>query len=266
MTSYQEVFERKEVKYRLDAAQRHAMLTAIERRMAVDDYGTTSIASRYFDTPDRALIERSLDKPLYKEKLRVRSYGIPGEDDQVFVELKKKYQGIVYKRRVGCSYAAARAYMGGMPYEQACCEFPLPDPILAEASLSPRSLQIAREIDAFKERYSPLRASMMTICDRTAYAPLAIGGEGEATGVPSTLRITFDENVAYRDLFEETLIARASHRRPPVGFGMPRPLLPADEAIMEVKCAGPFPLWLVDALGGCGRRAPYSDLRPALPQ
>lgn len=149
MTSYQEAFERKEVKYRLDAAQRHAMLTAIERRMAVDDYGTTSIASRYFDTPDRALIERSLGKPLYKEKLRVRSYGIPGEDDQVFVELKKKYQGIVYKRRVGCSYAATRAYMGGMPYEQACREFPLPDPILAEASLSSRSLQIAREIDAF---------------------------------------------------------------------------------------------------------------------
>lgn len=164
MTSYQEVFERKEVKYRLDAAQRHAMLAALEGRMAVDDYGTTSIVSRYFDTPDRALIERSLDKPLYKEKLRVRSYGIPGEDDQVFVELKKKYQGIVYKRRVGCSYAAARAYMGGMPYEQACREFPLPDPILAEASLSSRSLQIAREIDAFKERYAPLRASMVTIC------------------------------------------------------------------------------------------------------
>ena len=236
MTSYQEVFERKEVKYRLDANQRHAMLAALEGRMVVDAYGTTSIVSRYFDTPDRALIERSLDKPLYKEKLRVRSYGIPGEDDQVFVELKKKYKGIVYKRRVGCSYAAARAYMGGMPYEQACCEFPLPDSILAEASLSPRSLQIAREIDAFKERYIPLRASMVTICDRTAYAPLAIGGEGEAAGVPSTLRITF---------------ARASHRRPPVGFGMPRPLLPADEAIMEVKCAGPFPPWLVDALDGC---------------
>ena len=98
MTSYQEVFERKEVKYRLDAAQRHAMLTALEGRMAVDDYGATSIVSRYFDTPDRALIERSLDKPLYKEKLRVRSYGISDENDQVFVELKKKYQGIVYKR------------------------------------------------------------------------------------------------------------------------------------------------------------------------
>ena len=251
MTSYQEVFERKEVKYRLDVAQRHAMLAALEGRMAVDAYGTTSIVSRYFDTPDRALIERSLDKPLYKEKLRVRGYGIPGEDDQVFVELKKKYKGIVYKRRVGCSYAAARAYMGGMPYEQACCEFPLPDLILAEASLSSRSLQIAREIDAFKERYTPLRASMVTICDRTAYAPLAIGGEGEAADVPSTLRITFDENVSYRDLFEEARVAQASRRRPPVGFGMPRPLLPADESIMEVKCAGPFPLWLVDALDGC---------------
>lgn len=112
-------------------------------------------------------------------------------------------------------------------------------------------MQIAREIDAFKERYTPLRASMVTICDRTAFAPLAIGGEGEAADVPSTLRITFDENVSYRDLFEEVRIARTLQRRPPVGFGVPRPLLPADEAIMEVKCAGPFPLWLVDALDGC---------------
>lgn len=184
MTSYQEVFERKEVKYRLDAAQHHAMLAALEGRMAVDDYGTTSIVSRYFDTPDRALIERSLDKPLYKEKLRVRSYGIPGEDDQVFVELKKKYQGIVYKRRVGCSYAAARAYMDGMPYEQACCEFPLPDAILAEASLSPRSLQIAREIDAFKERYTPLRASMVTICDRTAMRLSRLAGKVRRRAFP----------------------------------------------------------------------------------
>ena len=221
------------------------------RRMRPDEHGRSTLCNVYFDTPDHLLIRRSLEHPLYKEKLRVRSYGIPGEDDQVFVELKKKYRGIVYKRRVGCSYAAARAYMDGMPYEQACREFPLPDSILAEASLSSRSLQIAREIDAFKERYTPLRASTVTICDRTAYAPLAIGGEGEAAGVPSMLRITFDENVSYRDLFEEALIARASHRRPPVGFGMPRPLLPADEAIMEVKCAGPFPLWLVDALDGC---------------
>ena len=136
MTSYQEVFERKEVKYRLDAAQRHAMLTALEGRMAVDDYGTTSIVSRYFDTPDRALIERSLDKPLYKEKLRVRSYGIPGEDDQVFVELKKKFKGTVYKRRVQTTAERAEAWLSGR-------------------TPAPENSQVCREIDWFLHMHSP---------------------------------------------------------------------------------------------------------------
>ena len=252
MMSYQDVFERKEVKYVLTADQRETMVGALCGRMAPDAYGTTNIVSRYFDTPDRLLIERSLDKPTYKEKLRVRSYGLPAEEDQVFVELKKKYKGIVYKRRVGCSYAAARAYMGGLPYEEACSAYPLESPVLAEASMSPRSLQIAREIDAFKERWAPLRASMVTLCDRVAYAPVvAGGGESDDPSVPSTLRITFDANVSYRDLFEEERVAAASLRRPPAGFDRPRPLLDEGQAIMEVKCAGPYPLWLTRALDSC---------------
>lgn len=252
MAQYQDVFERKEVKYVLDGAQHAAMVDALCGRMAVDTYGQTNIVSRYFDTPERLLIERSLDKPTYKEKLRVRSYGIPAEDDQVFVELKKKYKGIVYKRRVGCSYAAARAYMGGATYEEACAAYPLPDPVLAEASFAPRSLQIAREIDAFRRRWSPLRASMITVCDRTAFAPVSLGDEGAGSDVPPTLRITFDENVGYRDLFEEErIVSAADCLIAPADFARPKPLLPAGAAIMEVKCAGPFPLWLTRALDAC---------------
>ena len=155
MTTFTDVFERKEVKYRLDARQHRAMAATLRGRMAPDAFGRTRIVSRYFDTPERALIERSLDKPLYKEKLRLRSYGSSQADDRVFVEIKKKYKGIVYKRRVGCSLAAAEAYLGGTPYEQACMRFPLPDPAMAAESLSPRSAQIAREIDEFIARYRP---------------------------------------------------------------------------------------------------------------
>ena len=253
MAQYQDVFQRKEVKYVLTSAQRAAMVDALSGRMAVDSYGMTNIVSRYFDTPERLLIERSLDKPTYKEKLRVRSYGIPAEDDQVFVELKKKYKGIVYKRRVGCSYAAARVYMGGVPYEEACAAYPLPDPLLAEASLAPRSLQIARKIDAFRRRWAPLRASMVTVCDRTAFAPASFGGEGAGAGVPPTLRITFDENVGYRDLFaEERGAALGAEARCASAAGARyEPLLPDGAAIMEVKCAGSFPLWLTRALDAC---------------
>ena len=256
MTTFTDVFERKEVKYRLDARQHRAMAATLRGRMAPDAFGRTRIVSRYFDTPERALIERSLDKPLYKEKLRLRSYGSSQADDRVFVEIKKKYKGIVYKRRVGCSLAAAEAYLGGTPYEQACMRFPLPDPAMAAESLSPRSAQIAREIDEFIARYRPLRPSMLIECERVAYASIATiaaaAGDGATglralTDVPDDLRITFDTRIVYGDLFARDAGAAA------------HPLLPDGDAVMEIKSSGPFPLWLVRALDACA--VSYTHLR-----
>ena len=310
METYCEVFERKEVKYRLDARQHAALLRVLDGRMELDAFGRTTVASTYLDTPERLLIERSLDKPLYKEKLRIRSYraasgssplvippdacndsplAIPGIRSSpplaippgacndsplvipsgarsaesrdparrqpetspaespaapVFIELKKKYQGIVYKRRVRLSRAAARAYLGGMPYGEACACHPLADPIMAAESLAPRSIQISREIDAFIVRYRPLVPSMAIACEREAYAPVASATEATAgaapcsdVGAPSALRITFDTALSYRDLF-------AAH-------AAPMPLIGSGECIMEIKNAGPFPLWLVHALSAC---------------
>lgn len=242
MATFTDVFERKEVKYRLSAHQGEEVRRALAGRLAPDEYGRTSVRSLYLDTPERALIERSLDKPLYKEKLRLRSYGAPTDDGLVFVEIKKKFKGIVYKRRVGCSYAAARAYLGGVPYEEACARFPLADPVAAAESLAPRSRQIASEIDRFRERHAPLVPSMLIRCERVAYAPVldALTGMPPAD-VPCDLRITFDELIAYRDLFAAAAPADGSTRTLTA-------LLCADEAVMEVKSTGPFPLWLVRAL------------------
>lgn len=243
MGTFTDVFERKEVKYRLNASQYAALLQALEGRMAPDAYGNTRIVSLYLDTPERLLVERSLDKPVYKEKLRLRSYGMPTEDDRVYIEIKKKFCGIVYKRRVGLSYAAARAYLGGLCYEQACKQYPLPDPLMAQESLAPRSVQIAREIDQFVMSYQPLQASMIIDCMRVAYAPLAcleaVAGE-TAPEAEDDLRITFDASIEYRDLFatEASSLSAAS-------------LLSSGEAVMEIKSAGPFPLWLVRALDEC---------------
>lgn len=233
--TFTDVFERKEVKYRLGASQYRSLLEALDSRMALDAFGRTCILSRYLDTPDRALIERSLDKPLYKEKLRLRAYGDPRADDRVFVELKKKYKGLVYKRRVGCSLAAARAYLNGVPYEEACARFPLPDPVMAAESRSPRSVQIAREIDAFIARHESLRPSMLIACERLSYAACE-----ERADVPDDLRITFDEGIVYRDLFASDASAAPA-----------RPLLPSGHVVMEIKSSGPFPLWLVRALDAC---------------
>ncbi len=237
MATFTDVFERKEVKYRLSASQHAAMVRALDGRMALDQYGRTRVCSLYLDTPDRSLIERSLDKPVYKEKLRLRWYGDVQADSRTFIEIKKKFKGIVYKRRVGCSYAAAQAYARGASYKGACARFPLPAAQEAAESLAPRSLQIAREIDQFALLHGPLVPSMLIACDRMAYA--SVEDEG---GV----RITFDENVRYRDLRAGDPCALADE-------GM-TPLLRQGDAVMEIKVAGPFPLWLVRALRACDAR------------
>ena len=240
MAAYADTFERKEVKYRLDAGQRRFVEQALVGHMALDAYGRSRVTSLYFDTPTHDLVCRSLEKPLYKEKLRLRYYGELREDTCVFLELKKKFRGIVYKRRVACSYAAARAFMNGMPYLQACRAWPLSDEAAARASIAPHSLQIVDEIDAFIERHRPLEPSMVISCDRSAYAPVAgerVATDGAPTGQAS-LRITFDADIVYEDLNGPA--ARGVH-----------PLLRPGEAIMELKSAGAYPLWLVHALDGC---------------
>lgn len=165
---HQTVFERYEIKYLLDSRQRDAVLRAMEPYMAPDQYGRSLVRNVYYDTPDYRLIRASLDRPVYKEKLRVRSYDAAGADDPVFVELKKKYREVVYKRRILLPRAGAEAALAGA--------VPLPDS------------QIGREIAYALELYRGLRPAVFLAYERQAYA--ARDGSG--------LRITFDEDIRYR--------------------------------------------------------------------
>ena len=144
----------------------------------------------------------------------------------VFVELKKKHEGSVYKRRIAASEPAARLLMVGVPYERAIYRHPLADEAFEADSRSAKNLQIAEEIAACVRRNGPVLPSMAMLDARGA----------EAEGV----RITFDERIRYRDLFV------------PAGKRASVPLLAAGEAIMEVKVPGAYPLWLVRALDDCG--------------
>lgn len=153
----------------LTQAQKQAVLLAMETHMAQDEYGRSSIRNVYLDTDNFRLIRRSLEKPAYKEKLRLRSYGRPDEDGRVFVELKKKYDGIVYKRREA------------MPYSQAIDLLSGGDP--------PARSQIVDEIRYFLSVYGALRPAMFLSYERQAYyCP-----DG------SDFRVTFDENILARD-------------------------------------------------------------------
>ena len=111
MKTYQAVFKRKEIKYLLTEAQYAAMLPVLKAHMEPDAFAHSSIFNLYYDTPDFRMIRRSLEKPPYKEKLRLRSYGVPKDGTQVFPEIKKKAQGIVYKRRVSMPYGEALRYL-----------------------------------------------------------------------------------------------------------------------------------------------------------
>lgn len=171
MATYQDVFARYEKKYKLTLSQYAALRRWLQDRMEVDSYGLHTICNIYYDTPDFQLIRTSLEKPVYKEKLRLRSYGVPGGDTPVFVELKKKLDGVVYKRRVSLPLREAKRYLA---YEGR------PD----------LDCQILREIDWALARY-PLEPKAFIAYDR-----IALFGREDPD-----LRITFDCNLRWRDAF-----------------------------------------------------------------
>ncbi len=164
------IFERYELKYRMTLAQYDRLMSTLEPHIQPDRYHRSVIGSLYYDTPDRRLIRRSLEHPVYKEKLRVRSYGPATGDDSVFMELKKKYDHVVHKRRTVMTSAEATAYLSGKP-----CPVP--------------QTQILREIGYFRTLYPQLQPAMLLMYDREAYV-----AESDRQ-----LRITFDHRVRFRE-------------------------------------------------------------------
>ena len=96
----QEIFKRVEKKYILTKEKKEILLEKIKNHLVPDEYGESTICNIYYDTVNYDLVRYSIDKPVYKEKVRLRSYNVPNKDSEVFLEIKKKYDGIVYKRRI----------------------------------------------------------------------------------------------------------------------------------------------------------------------
>ena len=162
-------FKRYEKKYMLTPDQLTRILAGIDGHMCADEFGRYTICNIYYDTDDFQLIRASLEKPVYKEKLRMRSYGVPGSRDEVFVELKKKYDSVVYKRRTVMKAADAVSY-------------------IHDGAVPERKDQICREIDWFMRSYHP-NPKVFIAYDRTAFAGLD----------NPDLRLTFDTNLRWRD-------------------------------------------------------------------
>ena len=148
----QMIFKRYEMKYMIE-----------------DVHGKNTHCSLYYDTPDFRLIRRSIEKPVYKEKLRIRSYGVANPDTIVFVELKKKYNSVVYKRRIGLSEKDATLYLS--------------------TGVTKDKTQITNEIDYALKFYKDLAPAILLSYDR----------EGYYAKDNHEFRITFDRNVLWRD-------------------------------------------------------------------
>jgi hypothetical protein len=168
-TNFNDRFERIETKYLMHRTQYEALWKRLDAYMQVDAYGLSTIENIYYDTPGYDLIRTSLDKPVYKEKLRLRSYGIPEDGTPVFLEIKKKYKDVVYKRRVSMPLKKSSNYL--------------------THGIKPDDMnQIGQEIDYFISFYRPEPKMFI------AYDRIATFGREDAG-----LRITFDFRIRSRE-------------------------------------------------------------------
>ncbi len=206
--AFQTVFKRYELKYMLTLDQKQRILAAMEPHMRPDPYGRSTIRNLYYDTDTYLLIRRSIEKPKYKEKLRIRSYARADAESTVFVELKKKYKGVVFKRRISLPAQQATAWLSGEKHPE-------------------KQTQITKEIDYFLSYYGVLHPTVFLSYEREAYYARD----------NSDFRITFDDTVLCR----QTDLSLAS----PIGG---TPILPDGKVLMEIKCSGGIPLWMVQVL------------------
>lgn len=206
--AFQTIFKRYELKYMLTQSQKEKVIDAMKPYMSLDKYGRTVIRNLYFDTDTYLLIRRSIEKPAYKEKLRVRSYSRATPDSTVFVELKKKHKHIVYKRRISLACKEAEEW-------------------LSKDAHTRKNTQISEEIDYFLQFYGSLRPTVFLSYEREAF----YADDG------SDFRVTFDDNILCRqeDLSLESEVYGTS-------------ILPKDSVLMEIKCSGGIPLWMTEVL------------------
>lgn len=209
-----DVFCRRELKFLLNETQCEVIRSVLHQRMEPDSHGLSTICNLYYDTPDYRLIRHSLEHPVYKEKLRLRCYGIATGDADVFLELKKKYKGIVYKRRIKVTEPEGVAFMN-------------------RTGLLRKQGQISREIQYFRDFYQNLCPQVYLCYDREAwYDPVDKG-----------FRMTLDRNVRYRTNGLSLTLPCGGHE-----------ILMPGQTLLEVKAEGAIPLWLVDLLNREGIR------------
>lgn len=210
-----EVFNRYENKYMLDEITFKRVTSELKKYMVCDKYNESGnpyeFANIYYDTEEHFLIKESLQKPKYKEKLRLRAYGVPNEETLVYAEIKKKFNGLVNKRRTSLLLPDAYEFLESKSVD-------VDKPYINQ--------QVINEIDFMLNRYD-LYPSMYIAYDRWAYF----------NREDKDLRISFDTNIRYRET--ELALEAGNHGKS---------ILEEGHYLMEIKCSKNIPFWLSQLL------------------
>ncbi|MDR1542479.1 MAG: polyphosphate polymerase domain-containing protein [Clostridiales bacterium] len=211
-------FKRREIKYIIDEKQREKIMELLDGYMKSDGYGEYTVRNIYYDTDAFDIARMSADKPLYKEKLRLRSYEKADGLSPVFLELKKKYDMVTYKRRVMLPHDPTVSFISGKQGHEA---FP---------GICQKDLQVLGEIRHFL-KLNPVAAKVFLCYDR-----IAMVGVDDCE-----FRVTLDSNVRFR---------RSDLR---LGGGLHgTELLDCGKSLMEIKAIGAMPMRLSRLLSECG--------------
>lgn len=214
--------KRREKKYLLNKEQYQSLINEISNKIVEDKYGLQTIRNIYFDNDYYQVIRTSLEKPKFKEKLRLRCYGLPDDQSDVFLEIKKKYKKVVYKRRLNLKLIDFEHLMTNLQKNDFV--FNANTPCVGELTKS--QLRILDEV-VYKIKKYRLYPKIFIAYDRIAY------------NVPSwnNFRITFDNNIrSKRDNLSLRIDSDCKF------------LIGSDNYIMEAKVMNSFPLWFVKAL------------------
>ena len=201
-------FKRIEKKYMFTREKYNELMKRLENKLDPNEFPNSKLLNIYFDTDSYDLAIRSIQKPIYKEKIRLRSYNVPNEDSKLFLELKKKYKGVVGKRRIAISKAQYEEY-------------------LSKGTITNvENKQIFEEIDYEYKKYG-LKPKVMVAYDRVAYY----------IKENHDIRITFDFNLRSRTTDVDLFMGDAGKK-----------FFENDTVILEIKSCEAMPIWFAKIL------------------
>ena len=207
-----EIFRRVEKKYIINKEQYEKLLPRLKEYMNDDQYGKSTICNLYFDSEQYDLIRHSITKPYFKEKVRLRSYNTPNKDSKVYLEIKRKCNKVVGKRRIEMTLNDFKKYLNN------------------PKDLEHSNKQIKKELDYCFKFYN-LKPSMYLSYERVAYYQKD----------NMDFRVTFDNNILARNY--EFDLDKGSYGKS---------ILKKGYYIMEVKTLGAIPLWFVNLINEIG--------------